>query len=257
MHHGFQRALRSGERVVGSWISIGHPAVGEISAGLGFDFVVVDTEHTSMGVAEVEDVIRGVEAAGDDTAPIVRVPNHDPAWIKRVLDAGATGVMVPMVETGEQASAAVEATHYPPEGIRGAAPARASGYGESFGEYFRAANDRLVTIVQIETERGVRNVEEIVAVEGIDAIQIGQGDLSASLGVFGEWSSATFRDAVREIVAAAESADVPVGMLALDNDGIDRWLDAGVDFVAVGADMVYLADGARAAKAHFEDAVRE
>ena len=257
MHQGFKRALTAGERVVGNWISIGHPAVGEISAQVGFDFVVIDTEHTSTGVAEVEGVIRAVEAAGDDTASIVRVPSHDPARIKRVLDAGAGGIMVPMVETADDAEAVVEATRYPPEGVRGAAPARASDYGGSFDEYFATANDRLVTIVQVESQEGVENVAEIAAVEGVDAIQIGQGDLSASLGVFGEWSSDEFEDAVDEIVTASHDADVPIGMLALDHDGIDRWLDAGVDFLIVGADMVYLTEGARAAKAHFEERIGE
>ncbi|WP_254546863.1 HpcH/HpaI aldolase family protein [Halomarina pelagica] len=257
MNPRFHRALTDGERVVGNWISIGHPAVGEISAQLGFDFVVVDTEHTSTSVSELEDVIRAVDAADGDTAPLVRVPNHDPGRVKRVLDAGAAGLMFPMVETAEAAAAVVAAMQYPPDGVRGAAPARASDYGRSFGAYFRDANDALVTIVQIETARGVENAAEIAAVDGVDAIQIGQGDLSASLGAFGDWDDDDFTAAVAAVVDAAHAADVPVGMLALDHDDIDRWLDAGVDFMQVGADMVYLAEGAEAARSHFEEAVGE
>ena len=255
MNPEFRRALTGRERLVGNWISIGHPAVGEISAQLGFDFVVIDTEHTATSISELEDVMRGVDAAEGDTVPLVRVPSHDPGRIKRVLDAGAAGLMFPMVETAEEAEDVVSAMRYPPEGRRGAAPARASDYGATFGEYFESANDDLVTITQIETERGVENAAEIAAVDGVDALQIGQGDLSASLGVFGDWDADRFRTAVEDVVDAAHAEDVPVGMLALDHDGIDRWLDAGVDFMQVGADMVYLTEGAEAAKDHFEDAL--
>lgn len=255
MNPAFHQTLTAGDHVVGNWISIGHPAVGEITAHLGFDFAVIDTEHTSMAVNVVEDVIRAIESVGGDTAPLVRVPSHDPARIKRILDAGAAGLMLPMVETAADAEDVVEAMRYPPEGVRGAAPARASSYGRTFDEYFETANDRLVTIVQIETKRGVDNVEKIAAVDGIDALQIGQGDLSASLGTFGEWDDNDFEDAIERVVEVADDADVPVGMLALDHDGIDRWLDVGIDFLIVGADMVYLQDGAEAAKRRYEDAV--
>lgn len=255
MNPDFHRALTARERLTGTWISVGHPAVGEMSAQLGFDHVVVDTEHASTSVSELEDVMRAVEAAEGDTAPLVRVPSHDPGRVKRVLDAGAAGLMFPMVETAEEAEDIVAAMRYPPEGVRGVAPARASDYGRSLDEYFAGANEGLVTITQIETGRGVENAAEIAAVDGVDAIQIGQGDLSASLGAFGDWGAEDFRGAVDDVVEAAHAADVPVGMLALDHDGIDRWLDAGVDFMQVGADMVYLTEGAKAAKAHFEDAV--
>ena len=257
MNREFREALIAGEPVVGNWISLAHPAIAETSADLGFDFVVIDTEHTSIGVDELESMIRATDAGDGATAPIVRIPDHDAGKIKRVLDAGAAGLMVPMVESAEEAERVVEAVRYPPEGRRGAAPARASGYGRSFGEYFEGANEGLVTIVQIETARAVENIEEGVAVDGGDAGEVGPGDLSASLGVFGEWDHDAFRDALDRVVEAAADAGVPVGMLALDEEGIDRWLDAGVDFMAVGVDVVYLQQGAESAKEHFEDAVEE
>lgn len=257
MDPDFRRSLSARERLVGNWISLAHPAIAEISADLGFDFVVIDTEHTSIAVDELEGMIRAADRGGDGPAPLVRIPGIDAGRIKRVLDMGAAGLMIPMVESADEAERAVEATRYPPEGRRGAAPARASDYGVSFGEYFEGANDGIVTVVQIESAAGVEIVEGIVAVDGVDAVQIGQGDLSASLGAFGEWETGAFRDALDRVVGAAHDADVPVGMLALDHEGIDRWLDAGVDFMTVGADVAYLRAGAEAAKEHFEGAVGE
>lgn len=246
-----RQLLQPGERAVGNWISIGHPAVAEICAH-GFDFVIVDTEHTATGLETLENVLRAV---GTDVAPIVRVPWNDPVRIKRVLDLGVAGLMIPMIETREQAERAVEAMRYPPEGIRGAAPARASDYGRTFAEYFERANEDLLTIVQIETERGAENVDEIVAVDGVDAVIVGQGDLSASMDVFGEWDGDRFRNALNSVLETARDAGKPVGMLAVDHEGIHRWVDAGVDFVIVGADMFYLAEGSEAAREEFEVAV--
>lgn len=251
MTNDTQQLLRPGESATGNWISIGHPAVAEICSE-GFDFVVIDTEHTAMGLETIENMLRAVR---DDTAPIVRVPSNDPVRIKRVLDLGVAGLMIPMIETGEQAEQAVEAMRYPPEGTRGVAPARASDYGRTFGEYFETADDELVTVVQIETERGVENAEDIVSVDGVDAVIIGHGDLSASLGVFGEWTDERFESALDSIVTAARDNDKAVGMLATDREGIHRWVDAGVDFLLVGADIAYLSAGSDAAREEFEELV--
>lgn len=250
MMDGLRPLLRPDERAVGNWISIGHPAVAEICAR-NFDFVVIDTEHTAIGLETVENMLRAVD---DDVAALVRVPGIDPERMKRVLDLGAAGLMVPMVETAEQAERAVEAMSYPPKGIRGAAPARASDYGRRFGEYFENANEDLITIVQIETERGVENADRIVAVDGVDAVIVGQGDLSASMGVFGEWESDRFQSALDSVLESAHEADKPVGMLALHHDDIHRWVEAGVDFLISGADMAYLRTGSDAGREEFEKA---
>lgn len=252
MEDGSRQLLKRGEPAAGNWISIGHPTVAEICAR-GFDFVIIDTEHTAMGLESLENVLRAVDALDEDVAPLVRVPWNDRTRIKRVLDLGAAGLMIPMVETAEQAERAVEAMRYPPEGVRGAAPARASDYGRTFDEYFDRANEKLTTIVQIETERGAENAEEIVSVDGVDAVIVGHGDLSASMDVFGEWEHERFRAALQSVVEAAHGVDKAVGMLATDREGIRRWVDAGVDFTIVGADMFYLADGSDAARAEFEE----
>ncbi|WP_126664506.1 HpcH/HpaI aldolase family protein [Haloterrigena salifodinae] len=243
--------FQPGESATGNWISIGHPAVAEICSE-GFDFVVIDMEHTDMGLETIGNMLRAVD---DDAAAIVRVPLNDPGWIKRVLDLGVAGLMIPMIETAEQAAQAVDAMQYPPAGTRGVAPARASDYGRTFGEYFETADDELTTILQIETERGVENASDILAVDGVDAVIIGHGDLSASLGVFGEWENERFESALDSIVTTARDYDTAVGMLATDRESIHRWTDADVDFLIAGADIVYLSEGSDAARAEFEDLV--
>lgn len=252
MHDDARDRLIPGDHAVGNWISIGHPTVAEICAR-GFDFVIIDTEHTPTSLESLENSLRAVEALEEDVAPFVRVPWNDQVRIKRVLDLGVAGLMIPMIETAEQAQQAVEAMQYPPEGVRGAAPARASDYGRTFGEYFETANGELTTIAQIETERGVENADDIVAVDDVDAVIVGHGDLSASMGVFGEWDDDRFRAALQSVLDAAHDAAVPVGMLATDPEGIRRWVEVGVDFAVVGADMFYLAAGSDAARQEFED----
>ena len=246
----FQR----GESAVGNWISIGHPAVGELCAQ-GFDFVVVDTEHTDMSLETVGNVLRGIDGLAEAVPALVRVPWNDPVRIKRVLDQGADGVVVPMVETAAEAKRAVEATRYPPEGIRGVAPARASNYGRGFGDYFERANDDVVTVVQIESKGGVDNVAEIVSVDGVDAVLVGPGDLSASLGVFGQWESDRFREALTTVSDATHEADRPLGLFATGAEDIHRWVNAGADFVIAGADTFYLEAGSDDARTTFESAV--
>ncbi|QIO25353.1 HpcH/HpaI aldolase/citrate lyase family protein [Haloarcula sp. JP-L23] len=243
-----QEFLEPNASATGNWISIGHPAVAEICSR-GFDFVVIDLEHTATSLETLENMLRAVH---DEVAPIVRVPANDSVTMKRVLDLGAAGLMIPRVETRKQAVEAVDAMRYPPHGERGVAPARASDYGRTFGEYYRSADDELTTIVQIETERGAENAEEIVAVDGIDGIIVGHGDLSASLGVFGQWESERFESTLDSILATAHAEGTPVGMLATDDESIQRWTDAGVDFLLAGADISYLASGSNAAREQFE-----
>ncbi|MFB9807932.1 HpcH/HpaI aldolase/citrate lyase family protein [Haladaptatus pallidirubidus] len=188
-----RQAVRAGDSVVGTWVTIGHPAVAEMSAELGFDFVVLDAEHSSMSLETVENLARAVDAASGETKPVVRLPDDDPTRIKRVLDTGVSGVIVPMIETAEQARAVVRATRYPPEGERGVAGSRAAKYGLELEEYFERANDELLVMVQIESAKGVGHAGSIAAVDGVDALFVGPADLSASIGRFGETDSSTPR----------------------------------------------------------------
>lgn len=250
-----REAVRLGEPVVGTWVSIGHPTVAEVSGGLGFDFVTVDTEHAPVGIETVAELVRAVDAADGATETVVRVPEADPVPIKRVLDTGAAGVMVPRVDTAAQAQTVVDATRYPPTGTRGVAAGRAADYGDSFEEYVRTADDHVTTIVQIETERAVENAIDVAAVDGVDALFVGPADLSAALDVFGEYDANRFQAAVDRVVAAGAQTDTAVGGFATDPDGVERFLGYGVDFVIVGTDVGFLVEGARQMRRVFEDAV--
>jgi len=241
MSASLRQQLRGNDYPVGTWISIGHPSVAEMSASLGFDFLLVDTEHTTMSLETVENVVRAADAAPGETETVVRVPWNDHVRIKRVLDIGVDGVMVPMVESAAQARDLVSATRYPPEGDRGIAAGRATDYGLRFEEYVRNADGSILTVVQIETERGLENVGDIAAVDGIDALFVGPADLSGSLGVFGQWNSERFVAAIDEVVETSQSADTPVGTLTLATEDIPVRLDQGFDFLVVGKDMSTLA----------------
>lgn len=249
-----RRAVRAGDPVVGTWISIGHPAVAEMSAELGFDFVVIDMEHSSMSVSTVENLVRAVDAANGETKSVVRLPDDDPTRIKRVLDTDISGVIIPMVETAEQARGVVEAALYPPDGRRGVAGSRASAYGLELADYFERANDELLVMVQIESAKGVGHAGSIAAVDGIDALFVGPADLSASLGRFGETDS--LDSEISAVLDAAGESDTAVGTIALDPEDVERWAEAGFDFQVVGIDFDYLIDGARRAKRRYEDATR-
>lgn len=249
----FKRRLRDGEPVVGHWLSIGHPAVAEVCAR-DADFAVVDTEHAPTDLEAVANVARAVESAsGGEAALLARVAWNDPVRIKRVLDTGVSGVLVPMVETAKEAEEAVEAVRYPPEGVRGIAGSRANDYGRGLADQVESGGADLVTVVQVETGQAVENAAEIAAVDGVDALLVGPADLSGSLGVFGEYDSATFREAVGDVLDAAHESDAPVGTLATDEAEIRRWAEYGYDYQIVGVDAGYLAAGAERASRTYEE----
>jgi 2-keto-3-deoxy-L-rhamnonate aldolase RhmA len=235
-------ALEAGEPVVGTWASLADPAVPELLAP-DADFVVLDTEHTPNSLETVSDCARAVDAADGDALPIARVAWNDPVRIKRLLDTGVAGVMVPMVESADEAEEAVAACRYPPGGVRGIATARASDYGRNFEGYVESANDDLLTILQIETEAGVENAADIAAVDGVDALFVGPADLSANLGVFGEWTSAELTGAISTVLDAGAAADTPVGTLGARPAEVRALGALGFGFLIAGVDTAMLLDG--------------
>lgn len=229
---------------IGTWTSLSDPAVAEIAAG-SFDFVVVDTEHTALGLETVADCLRAVDAGGSDA--VVRVPWNDPVRIKRLLDLGPDGLLVPMVDDAEAAREAVAATRYPPEGIRGLAAARAADYGREFESYVRETHRDLTLVPQIETEAGVEHVETIAATEGVDALFVGPADLSAALGVFAEWTHPTLAEAIGTVLDAGDDAGVPVGTLGTTPEQIRSLGSFGFDYMVAGADFAHLLEGGKQA----------
>ncbi|PQO23186.1 4-hydroxy-2-oxoheptanedioate aldolase [Rhodobacteraceae bacterium WD3A24] len=250
-HNPFKAALAARRPQIGLWLALAHPAAAEICAGAGFDWVVIDGEHGPNDIPLMLSQLQAV--AAKPAHPVVRVPVGEPWQIKQVLDLGAQTVLVPMVESAEQARAMVRAMRYPPEGIRGvgAALARASDYG-AVGDYVTAANDETCLLVQVESRAGLAAIDAIGAVDGVDGIFIGPSDLAADMGHPGRPDAPEVAGAIDDALARIHAAGKPSGILAFDPALARRRLEAGVTFVAVGADVTLLAKGARDLAAGFD-----
>lgn len=187
---------------IGSWITLGHTAIAEIMAGIGFDWLVVDMEHSAITLPEAQQLIQIIELSG--VVPLVRVEENNHVAIKRVMDAGAHGIIVPMVNTKDDAVKAVKAVKYPPFGIRGVGLARAQGYGLKFERYKNWVDRQSIVIVQVEHIEAVNNLEEILSTEGVDGFIVGPYDLSASLGRPGDFQYPAFLEAMYKIKKIAK-----------------------------------------------------
>ncbi|MDB4877479.1 MAG: 2-dehydro-3-deoxyglucarate aldolase [Gemmatimonadetes bacterium] len=229
--------LRAGETTFGSWITLGHVAIAEIMAKAGFDWVVVDLEHSVIGVERAGDMIRVIDLCG--TAPLVRLTSHDADQIKRVMDAGAHGIIVPMVKTAEEARWAVAATRYAPVGTRGAGLGRAQGYGVDFHRYSDWLTDGPVVIVQIEHVDAIDHLDDILAVPGVDGFIIGPYDLSCSLGLSGQFEAPAFVAAMTRIREAGTRRGCVAGLHIVEPDlnQLDRTLAEGYNFIAYSVDI--------------------
>ena len=250
MDSEFAERVRAGESLSAGWVSLGHPRVAEIVALAGYDFVIVDIEHTPTSLETLDDVVRAVELRGLPT--VVRVPWNDPVELKRVLDIGVAGVMIPMVESVESAEEAVDAMTYPPVGVRGVAGSRATNYGLDFAEYVERADDDLVTVLQIETVAGVENAGAISGVDGVDSLFVGPSDLSASMGATGDWQDDDVLEAIDRVL---ERSEVPVGTIAVTDEDVERWVERGFDWVIAGVDSRNLLAAARSSNEAFQRAV--
>lgn len=247
----FRAALAASDRpLAGMWVCAGSTVATEIAAGSGLDWLLVDMEHSALSL---ETVLAQLQtAAGYPVTPVVRVPWNDPVLIKQVLDIGAQNLIVPMVSSADEARAAVAATRYPPAGIRGVGSALArSARWNRVDDYLHDAAAHVSVTVQIETAAGVEAAAEIAAVEGVDAVFVGPSDLSASMGLLGRQSHPDVVAAVHRVFAAAHAAGIPVGVNAFDPAVAEEYLDAGADFVAVGADVALLARASEALAARF------
>lgn len=240
--------------LIGSWASIPHPLTVEMAATAGYDFVVIDAEHTPMSFETMGDMLRGGDG---EIETVVRVPDDDPTTLKRTLDLGPDGVLVPMVETPAQAERIVECSRYPPEGTRGIGPGRSTDYTMSLGEHLEAGDDSFVRHVQLESQQAVENAADIAAVDGIDGVFVGPLDLSLSMGCFGQWENAEYLDAIESVLSAARAAGVTTGTLATNDAEREQRLDWDVDYVATGMDLTHLANGVTEALEHSRDLVEK
>lgn len=243
MSNPFKTSLASGKQQIGLWMSLASPLAADAVSRLGYDWLLCDTEHAPL---EVSGALPILQAADQRTHVIVRSAWNDPVLIKRHLDQGATTLLVPFVQTEEEAAAAVAAIRYPPEGMRGVAGStRASGYGTTPG-YLTSANQGLCLIVQVETGAALENLEAIAAVRGVDGVFIGPSDLAASLGHLGNPSHPEVQTAIRDGLARLKQMGVAAGTLATSTEDARRYLGWGFDFVAVGVDISLLMSAARA-----------
>lgn len=236
--------LASGLPTVGHWISLPSPSVVELMASFQMDWLVMDTEHSPIQGERLEDMLRALR--GTDVVPIVRVAANDVALIKQALDRGGYGVVVPLVNTAEQAQAAVAAAKYPPEGIRGVAGTRITRYGLDLPDYFGRWNSQVVVVCQVETAEALANVDAIAAVPGVDVLFIGPNDLSANLGHFRQFDHPEFLSAVDRIVTAARRHGIAVGYMCNSAEEVLQKVDQGFRFVSAGSDARLLGAAAAA-----------
>ena len=237
--------LKKRELTIGSWITIGHTVVAEIMAKAGYDWLTVDMEHSAITLDIAQDLIRVIDLCG--VVPLVRVGENDPNLIKRVMDVGAHGVIVPMVNSKEDAEKAVASVQYPPKGFRGVGLARAQKYGADFEGYKKWNEQESIVIVQVEHIEAVENLEDILSVGGVDGFIIGPYDLSGSLGVPGQFDHPEVISALARVKAVVEEMNALSGFHVIppEVEAMQEKVREGYKFIAHSLDILFLGNGCR------------
>lgn len=234
----FKHAIISGKTPVGAWLVSGSPSTAEALGCIGFDFLVVDMEHTPIDVPQMTDILRTI--AGTPAQAIVRPPWNDMVMVKRLLDAGAQSLLFPFVQNAEEAKRAVAYTRYPGAGVRGvAAMHRGSRYG-TIAEYQKRAHEEICVIVQIETLAAFDQLPAIAEVPGVDSIFIGPADLSASMGMLGDIGNPAVQEKLRAGARACRQLGKPCGIVGANPQIVERFLEYGFSWVAVGSDLAMM-----------------
>lgn len=233
-----KRKLRDGQPSFGTWLSLGDLFATRVLARIGFDWLTLDMEHSAIDWSQAATIFAAIADAG--CVPLARVPQGSHDYIKRVLDAGAWGIVVPMVNTREQAEIAVRAAKYPPIGNRSLGGGMHSlNFGATAGEYFQRANDEILVVLQTESPTGVKNAEEIYSIPGVDAIFVGPVDLRANMRAAdgSEASDDEFEDMLARVVAAGKKTGTPTGMHTMDVSMARQRAEQGMQFIAIGSDL--------------------
>jgi 4-hydroxy-2-oxoheptanedioate aldolase len=247
----FKRALRQGRPQIGLWSSLASQLAVEVIAGAGFDWLLLDMEHAPNELPMVHTQLQA--AAGGTAHPIVRPPWNDMVVIKRLLDIGVQSLLIPYVQSAEEAKNAVAYTRYPPQGVRGFATGpRASHYGR-IADYVQTYANELCVLVQVETRPGLDNLEAIAGVEGVDGVFIGPADLAAALGHAGDLKHPQVQAAIEDAIGRLVACGKPPGILTGDETLARRYLELGCLFTAVGSDLALLRGGADALAARFKN----
>jgi 2-keto-3-deoxy-L-rhamnonate aldolase RhmA len=239
-----KQKLQAGELVYGGWITLPCPAVAEVMALSGLEFLVIDTEHGAINIESVQAIIQALGST--EVVPIVRLASSQRMFANKILDTGPLGIIVPMVSSREDAEATVSAALYPPEGTRGIGLGRAQGYElDRREEYLKVANEQMLVAVQVEHRDGVAAIEEIVAVPGIDLVFLGPADLAGSMGYRTQPGHPDVAKAIDRVAQAALQARIPVGIPVSGPDDLGRRVKQGFRFFHIGVDTVYLGGACR------------
>ena len=249
-----KRELAAGNVCIGATITIYSPPIAELLSRIGLDWLWIDTEHTALSLEEVSVILQATN--GTNVSTVVRVPWNDKTLIKRAVDTGPDGILVPMINTAADAEAAVRAMKYPPAGERGAGIGRAQAYGMTIGEYLSTANDEVTFMAQIEHIEAVENIDAIVEVPGLDSVMIGALDLSGSMGKLGQTDDPEVEAAVQKVLASCRRAGIPCGVVALGPEATNRRIAEGFTAIITGIDVLWFQGAARAALAEVQRPAR-
>ncbi len=234
-NRAFTDRLRNGDLLIGTLISLNSPEIVEILSHTDYDWLFIDAEHGAFNPQQTQSML---QAAGD-TPCVIRIPAGDEVWIKKALDIGAAGIIVPQVHTAEQARQIINQCKYSPVGNRGVGIGRAHTYGLSFEDTIKNANDETAVILQAESQAAIDNIEEIVKVPGLDAILIGPYDLSASLGKIGKIDDAKVQDAINQIASVCKAAGITLGYFGVNVSAVKPAIDNGFTLITVGVDTLF------------------
>ena len=234
----------SGKLMGGTFLNLGSSLTAEIAGQAGFDWLLIDIEHGAGGRHELLCQLQAIEST--PAAPVVRIAWNDPVLFKRVLDLGPSGIMVPYVQSADEARRAVAAMRYPPAGIRGVAVMnRACGFGPGFDDYFKSVDSKLLTVLQIETPTAIDHVDEIAAVDGVDVLFVGPMDLSVGLGVARQWEHPTFRKALFKVGDSCQKRGKAAGTIVLNEAHIGQAVADGFSFLALSSEGAVVVNGMR------------
>lgn len=244
MKSGLRKRVSSSTVLIGTIVTLESPAVAELLADAGFDWLFLDGEHAPLDSARLQAIL---QAVGGRCPCLIRIPSIDEVWVKQALDIGADGVIVPRIRSAEEAARVVDWCRYPPEGARSVGVGRAQGYGARFGEYMARANEEIAVVLQIEHADAIEALEDIAAVKGVDALFVGPYDLSASLGVSGDVDNARVSTAIDRVAEVCRQGGLTAGIFGIDADAVMPWAAKGFTLIAVGIDTVFLGSAAEAA----------
>jgi len=237
MKNSLKKKLKQKKVTIGTWLTIPDSSIIEILCNSKFEWIVIDLEHSSMTIDQAANCIRLIDLS--NKIPIVRVTDNDPNQIKRIMDAGSKGIIVPMINTVEEAEKAVAAVKYPPHGNRGVGIARAHAYGRNFKEYWKWQIEEPIIIVQIENIKAMKNIEKIFTTKGVDGFIVGPYDLSASMGIPGEFNNIQYKKILNKIMQYSKKYNCPAGIHVVEPNQIElkKNIKAGFKIIAYSVDI--------------------